>query len=681
MPKIDAQEVHKRYRVLRDRMWPKHKQWISTMSAVRGEADKVFVGDQLVSLNSLRSERAESINVRSNMMFQSLRGMVANALTQEPTPIVSMGTPSRDARRQARACERLLRWFYYDKEYRESVQDCLTWTFVCGTGFLGSMWDLYAGDPKQIPVLDKDGNIVMEDAFVPVVGDDGQPLMSATGAGPGNPPIPIFEKQPKPKVKWEMVGDLRYFAPSPFDIFPEPARSWKDVNYLVHRQIVTMEQLKDVYGAKARKVAPNVDEHNFIDMMDEYGKPGDRESRDSLVRTLHYYEKPSLKFPDGVYTCVAGGITLYHGELPGKRLPVYPVYDARVPDTIWGESGLYQALDAQRALNSCETDIQRNRKLHGNPALLSEQGSLSRGVTRISSIPGRVLEVNRNAQKSPAYLVPPQMPGWIQGEPARLEKLIEELSGVHSVSKGENRGLMSGRQAAVVLSADRAKWGPTIKSLALAVENMSEHALMLWKEYGPMEQSVDVFGPTGSPMDLIMFHRDYVPNRIKVTIDASQMMPYNEEIRRQNILEAWQVGAIPDVQTFWKLSRHSEMGRLLGADEPSRAQARKEQDMMSMTGQLTQVYPHEDHPIHIDEHLEWMRSAEWYALPEEIKMLSQQHLAMHMQIMQNPMNPVLAGTSPMPQLGQGEGGANLAPTMQGVTGEPGVNQQQEAQGF
>ena len=325
MAKITAQEIQKRYRVLRDRMWPRHKSWIMTMAAVRGEPDKVFHGDRLISLNSLRAERAESINVTSNIMFQSLRGMVANALTQEPTPVVALGSPSREARRQARACEKLLRWFYFDKEFRESIYDSLTWTFITGTGFLGSMWDLYAGDPKQIPVLDKDKNVVMEEKLIPLMGKDGQPVMSDTGAGPGNPPIPVYERQLVPKMRWEMVGDLRFFAPSPFDIFPEPARNWSDVSYVLHRQIVSFSQLKDVYGNKAKNIAPNVDEHNFVDLMDDYGKPSDRESRNDLVRVLHYYEKPSLQFPNGVYTSVAGGVTLYHGDLPAKRLPVHPV--------------------------------------------------------------------------------------------------------------------------------------------------------------------------------------------------------------------------------------------------------------------------------------------------------------------------------------------------------------------
>ncbi len=679
--KVAPEDIQNRFRVLRDRMWPRHKRWISTLAAVRGDADKVFVGEQFVSLQSLRAESAESINVTSNVLYQALRGMIANALTQEPAPVVAMGTPSRDARRHARACERLLRWFYYDKEYRESLYDAMSWTFITGTGFLGALWDLYAGDPKQVPVLGADGQVVMEESWSPIVDENGQPVMSNTGAGPGNPPHPIYERTMVPKMKWSRVGDLRFFSPSPFDIFPEPAKIWQDVKYVVHRQTIQIDQLKEIYGSKAKKISPDVDENSFVDMLDEYGKPGDRESRNNLVRTLHYYSKPTLKYPQGIYACVAGNMLLHQGELPGNGLPVYPVWDLKSPDSIWGEAGLEQAVDAQRALNSCETDIQRSRRLHGNPALVAYEGSISKGVTRVSSIPGRVLEVSRNSPGAPAFMTPPAMPGWVEREPGRLQALVESLTGVHSVTKGENKGIMSGRQAAVVLSADRAKWGPTIRHLATAVEKMSEHSLSLWRDYGPVEQTIDVYGPTGSPMDVLAFHQSFLPDRIRVTIQASAMMPYNEEVRRQQINEAWQIGAIPDIQMYWRLHRHGEMGKLLGTDEPSRAQARKEQDMMSMSGQISPAYPHEDHPVHIDEHLEWMRTPEWYELPDEIKQASMEHLNMHIQMMQNPVNPVLAGASPMPQLDQGQGGQNLAPTMNGAQGagtQPGVNAQAEA---
>jgi hypothetical protein len=96
---------------------------------------------------------------------------------------------------------------------------------------------------------------------------------------------------------------------------------------------------------------------------------------------------------------------------------------------------------------------------------------------------------------------------------------------------------------------------------------------------------------------------------------------------------------------------------------------------------------HEDHMAHLDEHLERMRSPEWYKLPEKAKSAFRMHVAQHQGILsgENAQNPVLAGKSPMPGLTpdvvapQRGGGLNLAPSMnaEGQATNPGVSQAQE----
>ena len=119
------------------------------------------------------------------------------------------------------------------------------------------------------------------------------------------------------------------------------------------------------------------------------------------------------------------------------------------------------------------------------------------------------------------------------------------------------------------------------------------------------------------------------------------------------------------------------MGRLLGNDEPSRARARFENDMLDK-GQMMQVEQHEQHPTHIDEHLERMRDPSWYMLSPQAQQAYRMHVAKHQALMQNVQNPVLAGKSQMPNLV----GENLPPTMNGASGagtNPGVSAGQEIQ--
>jgi len=356
------------------------------------------------------------------------------------------------------------------------------------------------------------------------------------------------------------------------------------------------------------------------------------------------------------------------------------------PATMWGESAIRQALEVQRNLNSAETDLWMSRRMHAQPRLIAEQNSLVDGPTRVPNQPGAILNVRSTAKFRPSFLSAPPLPRYVEYAPERYQKAIEDISGSHGVTQGSNKGLMSGRQASVVMASDRQKWGPTIKNLVYAVEKCSSLALQLWREFGPMEKSIEIFGPVGTPEDVMIFYRHYIPEQVRVHIEASMMMPYNEEIRRQQINEAWQLGAIKDVNQYWKLQRHGEMGRLLGNDEPSRARARVEMTQLEQ-GINVPVEMHEDHMAHLDEHLERMRSPEWYALPEKAKSSFRMHVAQHQAIIagENVQNPVLAGKSQMPGLPpemvapQRGGGLNLAPVMnaEGQATNPGVDMNQE----
>jgi hypothetical protein len=93
-------------------------------------------------------------------------------------------------------------------------------------------------------------------------------------------------------------------------------------------------------------------------------------------------------------------------------------------------------------------------------------------------------------------------------------------------------------------------------------------------------------------------------------------------------------------------------------------------------GQMMNVEQHEEHPVHIDEHLERMRDPSWYMISPQAQQAYRMHVAKHQALMQNVQNPVLAGKSQMPDLV----GENLPPTMnqaQGAGTDPGVNAGQE----
>ena len=532
------------------------------------------------------------------------------------------------------------------------------------------MWDLSAAPPEWVPDTDDLGNVIYETKKELVKDEFGDLVKSNYGT-------PLTEEVMIPKGGYKLLGDLKFFSPSPFDIFPEQVREWSEVRNIVMRQYMDKKQLIEMFGNVAKNMTPDVRSDDFI-YFDEYEDPSNKTREEDLILVLTFYEKPSLEHPEGRYCVVANDVLLHEGILPGRMLPIHPVYDAEHPSHLFGEASIHQAVSVQRDINAAEADLKMDRRLHAHPRLIAEQGSLVKGSTRVPNVPGAVMEVRSNAKIPPHFLQSPALPSWVERAPDRLRTTIEDITGAHGLSKGSQKGVMSGRQASVMLAADRQKWAPTVRSLAFAVEHSSELSLSLWREYGPLEKSIEVYGPVGAPLDILLFYRDFIPDKTKVIIETSTMLPYNEELRRQQINEAWQIGAIPDLSMYWKLQRHGEMGRLLGTDEPSKARARQENELLD-NGQQVNVEQHEEHSAHVDQHLERMRDPEWYGVSDMAKQAYRMHIAQHQAFMQNAQNPVLAGASQMPSLPQDAQMQNLPPAMTGGQGAmPGVSMPEEA---
>ena len=245
----------------RQKMNIRHMEWLETLYAVNGQDDKILRGGQLVDLSRIRSEEIDGVRVSHNYMFQSLRTMLANAMQNAPQPTVTMGRPGRDSRQMARACERLLGYFYHDKHYDDAVKTCLSWTFTCGIGFMGAMWDMGAKDPEYVPKTDDQGNIVYKTEKKVMTGADGQMALSPYGT-------PLTEDVLIPQGEYKLLGDVKYYSPSPFDVFPQQVRRWPDVKNVIIRSYKTKDELVELFGKEAEDLHADVSTDDFINFDD-----------------------------------------------------------------------------------------------------------------------------------------------------------------------------------------------------------------------------------------------------------------------------------------------------------------------------------------------------------------------------------------------------------------------------
>ena len=176
-----AEEIRSAYIKRKRSLRRRHVRWMETLYALHGDQHRVMKGDQIIDLSALQRDDVDGIRVTHNHLFQSFRAMVATALQSDPTPVVAISRPGRDARQLSRAAERLLQWMYHDKNFRRSVRSALSWTFTCGVGFIGSMWDLGADDPTWVPEMDNQGNVLYSNKKQVMRDENGDMVLSEYG--------------------------------------------------------------------------------------------------------------------------------------------------------------------------------------------------------------------------------------------------------------------------------------------------------------------------------------------------------------------------------------------------------------------------------------------------------------------------------------------------------------------
>ena len=122
-------------------------------------------------------------------------------------------------------------------------------------------------------------------------------------------------------------------------------------------------------------------------------------------------------------------------------------------------------------------------------------------------------------------------------------------------------------------------------------------------------------------------------------------------------MQLWGAGLVvdeagmPDPKRALDMMQYSSTSdaELMNPDEEDRSWAREENLLMS-SGQQIMPEPHDNHPLHAAEHVAFMRSAQYRALPPEIREIFRAHLDATIEMIQSAMSPPPGAEGP-----EGEG--------------------------
>ena len=602
MNKVETQErligeIHRKFKIGRDYKEKLEEKWYLSIA--------YYLGQQWVSYNA----SARDFNVPpppkwrvrlvANYIMPIVRSMVARLTYSKPALICMPGTNEEEDKNAARACESVLNYLWRHLDILSLTRDLVLWVVSCGTAFLKVYWDSSAGD--------------IIDASM-----DGKPEYIRTG-----------------EVAVEIVP--------PFAVTIDPmATSFKQSDYLIEAHMVSKNKLKEIFGEKLFKgVSWERDEKvsmkpsfisKILGMFTGKTQPPEKEAT-SHVMVYEYYERPSLARPKGRKVFVSGDKVIEDVELPDGLWPYVDFHDVKVPGRFWSSSIIEHLIPMQLELNKTKSQIIEHKNLMAKGKWLCAEGSVKQNA--ITSEPGEVIEYNPNLPRPQQSQMTP-LPNYVFEVMNRLSTDMQEVSGISEVSRGTVPGdVRSGRAIAYLQEADNTKLGPVVAGLERGLEDVGKKMLQLVEQRWDEPQTIKILGKNNQ-VEVIDFKGADVAGNYDVIVQGGSSMPQNKALRQDFIIQLYQYGLIQDPQKVLSLLEFGGIEDVYESDTLDKSAAKEEMEIM-LQGGMVEAQMYEEHNIHMDVHVKFLKSNEGRNLPQNLHDGILQHIQQHQMFIQPPM--------------------------------------------
>lgn len=541
----------------------------------------------------------------------------------------------------ARACERLLDYLWYQLQCRSKIQELVKWAAVTGVGVARVDFDSAATDTLGGPdvageVTAQGGEIKME-----VETPEGDVELSGgaffdVSASPSGPSgFPTLEVIP------------------PFSWICDPGSTRKDLSdarWCIERRYVHIDEIRERWPETGRAVQVSESMGNDSTMgvllQDFLGGEG-QVTTEGLVldrtEVLFYYERPSTRHPRGYYVAIAGDVVLEeHHELPAGRLPFVVIRYGAVPGRMYGQGIVEACRPVQDVINSQLSMRLEVVRKHAAPHWSAEIGSVSQNA--ITNKPGAII-YHAKGSAPPQQIPPPPISPQHEALEAAGVQHIREISGINEISLGIVPGSISGRAAQWMAELDATKLSLVTSELEEAMSTLGGMLLKLWRDYMPPESTIAVLGDN-SKLEMWAFNSQAITTTT-VRVLSGSMSVKHPSVKRETLVVMASQGVFGnlanDPEARARYLREMEFGTpdwTSGeADAESRYQREENYALLNgdlvfdevgnVIGPLVRVDPWQDHAAHIRELRLLLGSEEIREREVERFELARRHLAEH----------------------------------------------------
>ena len=554
------------------------------------------------------------IHMVLNYIRPAVDTAVAKLTQHQPGWLVTPQTDDEEDTESARASEKLLEYLWHQLTMGSKTQELMKWAIITGVGILRVDFDSAATDTMGGPDADTEHKA------------PGLPF----GADPSEPmPLPeepdsadeLFEGPPGTH---HATGFPTVEVVPPFSMVFDPGAARKDLSdcqWAAEVRWLHIDVIRDRWPTMAEFVTcdramggDNIAATLLADIRSDSGSSQDLTL--DRARVVFYYERPSPRHPRGYYAVTAGNVLLEEYEgLPCGRLPFVIVRYNSIPGKLYGQGMVDVVRPVQDMLNKQISKRLEVVELNGAPKWAVMKGSIDAGV--LTSEPGETVFYNPGTVP-PQPIQSPQVSPQHEALEAAAIQHIREISGINEITQGIVPAAISGRAAQWMAELDATKLAPTTRELEEAFSVTGSMLLKLWRDYMPVETTIQVMGK-GSKLEVLSFQSEDI-STTNVRVLPGSMAVRHPSVNRETVLMLANMGMYGDVvndpEARNRVLQEMEFGtpgRLQGeADQEVRYQ--REENYQILTAPImpspdpnlpppspVKAEPYEDHAAHIRE--------------------------------------------------------------------------------
>jgi len=454
-----------------------------------------------------------------------------------------------------------------------------------------------------------------------------------------------------PETQTEMkTGDLDFWVYEPIDVIRSVNQSSAQANqwYICRTYrnkwdlIAKYPDFKDELQGLTNKWDPL--KQYKVSMTDLWGE--------DIVEVYEFFHCKSDALPDGRYALFVNGCAvLQEGALPYGKLPVYRVCPAELSGTTFGYSMTYDLMPLQEMIDVVYSTIVTQQAAFGVQSIAVPRGSnisaneVRDGMTLIEFDP-------KAGPPQPLNLL--QTPKEVYEFSQILERLMETLSGVNSVARGNPESSLKSGAALALVQSMAVQFSQNLQhSYVQLLEDVGTAMINTLREYAAVPRVAMIAGKSNrghmrkfSSKDLTKVNRVQVDAANPMTrttagkVELATLMLQNKLINHPDeLLQVMQTG---NLETMTE----GKTNELL---------AIKEENEMLSEGKPVQTFITDDHLVHILEHKCVVSQPNVRENPEVVKVTTD-HIFEHYKFLSDPGLATLLqllGQVPVPPQGAG----------------------------